>query len=149
MVKLHLENGQVEEHPDLLSIVKAHPEIEEVCLICRCISYESSIDRSGIQFNYEYEEIDWEYSCVGSVEESAEGLEHFAANYSVWDCESIGIREGILYGQTTLFNDSPDNYKESVMPPCTMEKGWMVSADRVVLTSITLPSGKTIRMTKG
>lgn len=144
MTELHLENNKTEVYPNLSALVKAHPEIEEVCLICRWVGHESRIENRNLWFDYEYDQLDWEYSFIGT----SEGLEHFAENVSAWDGEKarVGIREGILYGQTTLYSDDPEGYKAPTLPPCTMEKGWMVSADRVTLSSITLPSGHTIHL---
>lgn len=139
MTTLHLEKGSTEEYTNLSALVKAHPEIEEVCLICRWVGHESRVENGDLWFDYEYEELDWEYSFIGT----SEGLEHFAENIGTWDGENVhvGIREGVLYGQNTL---SSEGYKKPILPPCTKEKGWMVSADRVTLTSVTLPSGKVI-----
>lgn len=144
MVKLHGENGQIEEHDSLLSVVKAHPEIEEVCLIYRWTGNEASVEHDDVWFDYEFEKLDLEYSFIGS----SEGLEHFADNISVWDCESIGLREGMLYGQAVGYTDTPDGYKESDLPPCTIQPGYRITSDCVRLTSVTLPSGKKITIPK-
>ncbi len=144
MTVLDIE-GRREEYPDLLSLVQAHPEIEEAVLIYRFTGMSSKIDSDlGFSVEYGYSMIDWSYSFVGSRSEGSSGgsLESFAEGYVEWDDAAVRLKNGLLEGYQEFEDTSP--YPNEDVPDCDVSKRVGGTADGVVLFSVTLPSGKRV-----
>ncbi len=139
MTVLKLENGSNEEYADLLSLVKAHPEIEEAVLVWTVYGYRSEVveDDDDLVIEYEYEELDSEYSYIGSTV----NLESFADGYGIWDDLTVGLKDGVLMGNHAQWNEEGDRFPESDYPD---SKG----CTHIRMVSVTLPSGKRFVITK-
>lgn len=136
MVKLNVENGQIEKHDSLLSVVKAHPEIKEAALIwiVHGNTAECYEEEDDLTINYTVVELDSEYSYIGL----AKNLESFADGYDIWDDENLDLKDGILTGQHDqyLFDDG---YKDRDYP--NSSESVLIRMD-----SIVMPSGKVIEI---
>ncbi len=139
MTVLKLEDGSTEEHPDLLSLVKAHPEIAEAVLYYVEYGHKTEVvdDPTGCVLCYSVEYVDWEYSYVGVVDD----LERFASNYDVWDDAALGLNKGVLLGHLDSWDENGERYPDHDYPE-TDRLG------RFVLESIRLPSGVTVKVSK-
>lgn len=139
MTVLKLENGSTEEYPDLLSLVKAHPEITEAVLYYVEYGHRAEVcdEESGVTLCYSVEYTDREYSYLGS----SDGLERFASNYTVWDDANLGLNQGVLLGQRDSWHEDGERYPDHDYPEID-------HLSRFVLESVKLPSGVTVKLSK-
>ncbi len=140
MTTLKVDGDKEKEYETLADLVSDHPEISEAVLIYRWKGRTSDAMKDGLVFRYEYDEIDWEYSCLGDRDD----LVRFADSYGVWDSTySLRINaQGVLIGEEEGYD--PDDWTNDGTPDPRIRRGSCVSADYVRIERITLPSGNTV-----
>lgn len=130
-----------EDHPDLLTLLKAHPEIQYAALIYRRQGRTSKVATDyGVVAEYSYDVIDWEYSYVGEADDD---LLDFASKCDLWDdLQELTLdAENVLKGR--IVNDDYEQDADT-FPDCSLTPRSLTSADCIELEAMTLPSGKRI-----
>lgn len=139
MTTLKVDDDKEKEYDSLAELVRDHPEISEAVLIYRWKGRTSDAMKNGLVFRYEYDEIDWEYSCLGDRND----LVQFADSYDVWDSAyDLRIIGQVLIGDEVGYD--PDDWTNDGTPDPRIRRGSCVSADHVRMDWITLPSGHTV-----
>lgn len=125
----------------LADLVRAHPEIDEACLVCTVNGRHRAEDDDGAVLFYAGTEMDREYSFIGrrwTVEdEPRDALLGWAEEYGVWDDQEVWIEGSALVGRisTWVFDRDADRGYPDGEDLCSMS-----------LVSVRLPSGWEVRL---